>query len=178
MKKNIFLILTCLLIFTIPTEAKILRFINRELQRKAKEIGAKQKRKQEEYLKIEIIKKRKEEREKTCQLLKQKLQQKKLTINDLKKILKIINERLDTPESYTASYKSIVEEIGRKLLSNELKIIDYQIIREYIENPNKKEEKDSWWLNFIKTFWSSLSDYGWKIMRTPTIIPGGIAPGL
>lgn len=176
------LVVALILLAATPTDAgagsKIQRIgkylINRYVSSKKKEIAKKQK--------IERAKQHQQFRRDEddwrldcCELLKKRIRNKELTIEDLTKIRDFIDWRLPASSIYKKkkfNFKNITQEVGYKIISDELCEFDYQLIYEKIKNPDYK-------LHWLLSVWIALGDYGRDCWMSPMTQPKAFpAPGL
>lgn len=153
---------------------KIGRFFWGEyVKTKLKEVEKKQK--SERAKQHQQIRRNRDDWQLDCrELLKERIKNKELTIEDMKKIRDFIDWRL--PKTFFEQrkkpyYKNITEEVGRKIISDELTTFDYQLIHEKIKNPDYKP-------HWVLSFWIALGDYGRQCMFRPTPIPGPLGVGM
>ena len=109
-----------------------------------------------------------------CELLKERIRSKKLTIEDMVKIRDFVDWRL--PKTFFERkkkpyYKNITEEVGRKIISDELTSFDYELIYEKIKDPNYKP-------HWALSIWIALGDYGRECILRPTPVPGPLGVGM
>lgn len=107
-----------------------------------------------------------------CELLKERIRNKELTIEDLTKIRDFIDWRLPANSIYKKkkfNFKNITQEVGYKIISDELCEFDYQLIYEKIKNPDYKPH---WLLSIL----IALNDYGRDCMMSPMMSPIRLSP--
>ena len=109
-----------------------------------------------------------------CELLKERIGNKELTIDDMTKIRDFVDWRL--PKTFFERkkqpyYKNITEEVGYKVIFDELTSFDYELIYEKIKNPDYKP-------HWLLSIWISLGDYGRECTIRPTPIPGPLGVGM
>lgn len=88
-------------------------------------------------------KQRRKIQKETCQLLKDNLIKKRYKKEDLEDIRDFITSRL--PKQKKKHYISIIEEIGYKLIDNDLTIVDYEIIKKFIDKIARSWANRPWW---------------------------------
>ena len=104
-----------------------------------------------------------------CELLKERIRNKELTIEDMMKIRDFVDWRLPSNSVYKKKkkiqFKNITEEVGRKIISDDLTSFDYELIYEKIKNPDYKP-------HWALSIWIALGDYGRESTIKPLTFPG------
>jgi hypothetical protein len=137
-----------IIIWCIPAQAgrfgKMCNFFGREL---GKSIGSNLQKdidRTNRELKKEWKKERRKIQKETCQLLKDNLIKRRYKKEDLEDIRDFITSRLPKGKK-KGPYISIIEEIGYKLIDNDLTIVDYEIIEKFIERIARTWSKRPWY---------------------------------
>lgn len=102
-----------------------------------------------------------------CELLKERIRKNELTIEDMIKIRDFIDWRLPKNSIYKRkqfNWKNITQEVGYKIISDELCEFDLRLIYEKIKNPDYKP-------HWLLSIWIALGDYGRECMMSPMTRP-------
>jgi hypothetical protein len=111
-----------------------------------------------------------------CELLKERIRNLELTIDDMKKIKDFIDWRLPEQSIFKQRkkpcFKNITQEIGYKIISDELTTFDYQLIFEKIKDPDYRP-------HWALSIWIALGDYGRETLQpakyaVPNMLPAGL----